>query len=136
MKLIINSETINKCGGGSSEYWFSYNDYSIKNIRELNIGDKPDDIGQTAYFVSIGIIPFITISHEEIIRALIKAKGSTKLNSIFDKIEDENLIESFWKYYNAYPELKLDSTEFADKYIKKKIALWCDENNVNYAVED
>lgn len=136
MKLIINTETRNKCGGGSSEYWFAYNDYSIKNIRQLDIGEKPDDVSQTAYFVSIGIIPFVAVSNEEIMHALIKAKGSVKLNAAFDKVEDEKFIETFWKYYNVYPELKENANEFADEYVNKKIIEWCDENNVDYVVED
>lgn len=134
MKLIINEETRNKCGGGSSEYWFSYNDYIIRNISELNIDDKPDDVGQTAYFVSIGIIPYVSVSNEEIMRALIKARGSVKLNAVFDNIDEDKFIETFWKYYNAYPELKVDVTEFADEYVNKKIISWCEENNVDYVI--
>lgn len=36
MTLIIDDELLQKCGGGSSEYWFSYADYTIKNISELD----------------------------------------------------------------------------------------------------
>lgn len=136
MKLIINSETRNKCGGGSSEYWFSYNDYSVKNIRQLEIGEKPDDVSQTAYFVSIGIIPFASVSNQEVMRALIKAKGSAKLSAAFDKVDEDNFIEIFWKYYNAYPELKENASEFVDEYINNKIISWCNENNVDYVLEE
>ncbi len=59
MKLIIDSELLNKCGSGSSEFWFSYKDYTVKNIRDLDTDAKPADMGQTTYFVSIGLIPFI-----------------------------------------------------------------------------
>ena len=84
MELLINSDLLNKCGSGSSEYWFSYRDYTVKNIRDLDTGEKPEDMGQTTYFVSIGLIPFITISNEEIIRGFINEKGSEKLKSILD----------------------------------------------------
>lgn len=66
MKLVIDKDLVQKCGGGSSEYWFSYNDCTVKNISEIQDLGRPDDIGQTAYFVSLGLIPFISISNEEI----------------------------------------------------------------------
>ncbi len=135
MKLIINSETRNKCGHGSSEYWFSYRDYSIKNISELSMVDKPEDMGQTTYFVSIGLIPFVTVSNEEIMRAAIEARGSAKLKSIFNKVESENFVETFWKYYNVYPELTENTDEFINDYLNKKIVEWCEENKIDYSLE-
>ncbi len=136
MELIINSELLKKCGGGSSEYWFSYNNYSVINIRDLDTGNKPDDIGLTAYYVSIGLIPFITISNEEIIRAFVRKKASAKLKSIFDRISSDKFIEYFWKYYNAYPELESGLDEFASEYSRNKVAEWCEGNNVNYRFAD
>ncbi len=112
MELLINSDLLNKCGSGSSEYWFSYRD-----------------------FVSIGLIPFITISNEEIIRGFINEKGSEKLKSILDKIQGEEFIDTFWKYFNAYPELKDGIDEFSTEYTHNKIASWCNENNINYRFE-
>ena len=135
MELLINSDLLNKCGSGSSEYWFSYRDYTVKNIRDLDTGAKPDDMGQTTYFVSIGLIPFVAISHEEIIRAFINEKGNDKLKSILDKIHGEEFIETFWKYFNAYPELQDGIDEFANQYSHKKVAAWCDENNINFKFE-
>lgn len=135
MKLIINSDIRKKCGHGSSEYWFSYRDYSIKNISELSMDDKPEDMGQTTYFVSIGLIPFVTVSNEEIMRAAIEARGSAKLKSIFDKVDSANFIETFWKYYNVYPELTENTDEFVSDYINNKIIEWCEENKIDYSVE-
>ena len=135
MELLINSDLLNKCGSGASEYWFSYKDYTVKNIRDLDTGAKPDDMGQTTYFVSIGLIPFVTISHEEIIRAFINEKGSDKLRSILDKMYGEEFIETFWKYFNAYPELQDGIDDFANRYSHKKVADWCDENNINFKFE-
>ena len=135
MELLINSDLLNKCGSGASEYWFSYKDYTVKNIRDLDTGAKPDDMGQTTYFVSIGLIPFVTISHEEIIRGFITEKGNEKLQSKLDKMHGEEFIETFWKYFNAYPELQEGIDEFASQYTNKKVADWCDENNINYKFE-
>ncbi len=104
MELLINSDLLNKCGSGSSEYWFSYRDYTVKNIRDLDTGEKPEDMGQTTYFVSIGLIPFITISNEEIIRGFINEKGSEKLKSILDKIQGEEFAP-YPQAFLPYPNL-------------------------------
>jgi len=135
MELIINPDLLSKCGGGSAEYWFSYKDYSVKNIAEFGAVDKPDEIGQTAYFISLGIIPFITVSNEEIMRAFIKEKGSTKLNAVLGKVRDDEFIETFWKYFNAYPELKEGFDEFTSAYMLDKIIGWCRENSIEYSVQ-
>lgn len=132
MELIIDSELLNKCGSGSSEFWFSYKDYTVKNISVLDTDAKPADMGQTTYFVSIGLIPFITISNEEIMRSYINENGNAKIKSVLDKIQGEEFVDTFWKYFYAYPEIKDGFDAFADKYIHKKIAAWCEENNINY----
>lgn len=93
MTLIIDDELLQKCGGGSSEYWFSYADYTIKNISELDDLDRPDDIGQTAYYVSLGLIPFLTVSSEEVMRAFVKFRGSAKLNGILQKVHSDDLLK-------------------------------------------
>lgn len=135
MKLIIDDELLQKCGSGSSEYWFSYGDYTIKSISEIMALDKPDDIGQTAYFVSLGLIPFVSVSNEEVMRAFVKHKGSEKLNAILQKVHSDDFIETFWKYFNVYPELKEGLSEFGDKFIVEKVCEWCKENNVDYEVK-
>lgn len=136
MKLHINSELRSKCGGGSSEYWFSYRDYSVKNISELNTDDKPENMGQTTYFVSIGVIPFITVTHEELMMSFINERGSEKLKSVFEKVSIEDYVETFWKYFNAYPELADGADEFISSYVSEKIAHWCIENNIEYLIEN
>ncbi len=133
MKFIIDKSVIEKCGGGSAEYWFSYKDYVIKNISEFNDIDRPENIGQIEFLVSLGIIPFLNVSNEEIMRAFVKENGSKKLNDLLDKVESENYMDTFWKYYNAYSELKDKGLiEFSDKYIKRRLAEWCTENNIEY----
>lgn len=132
MTLVIDDELLQKCGGGSSEYWFSYGDYTIKNISELDDLDKPDDVGQTAYYVSLGLIPFLSVSNEEIMRAFVKQRGSAKLNGILQKVHSDDFIETFWKYFNAYPELKEGLNEFGNKFIMNRLIEWCKENNISY----
>ena len=132
MILTVDENLIQKCAGDSSEYWFSYKDYTIKSIYELQEIERPDGVGQTAYFVSLGLIPFITVSNEEIMRAFVKQRGSAKLNGILSKVHSDDFIETFWKYFNAYPELKDGLNEFADEFLVEQLCEWCRENNVNY----
>ena len=96
--------------------------------------EKPDDMGQTEFYVSMGIIPFVSVSNEEIMRAFVKTKGSAKLNAVLQKVHSEDFIETFWKYFNAYPELKEGLDEFANDFIINKVSEWCEENNINYKI--
>ena len=136
MELVIDDELLQKCGGGSSEYWFCYGDYTIKNISEIDDMEKPDDVGQTAYFVSLGLIPFLSVSNEEIMRAFVKQRGSAKLNGILQKVHSDNFIETFWKYFNVYPELKEGLNEFAQDFMLNRLRGWCEENNIKYVISD
>ena len=134
MELVINDELLRKCGSGSSEYWFSYRNYNILSISELRDMEKPADMGQTEFYVSMGIIPFVSVSNEEIMRAFVKMKGSAKLNAVLQKVHSEDFIETFWKYFNAYTELKEGLDEFANDFIINKVSEWCEENNINYKI--
>ena len=121
MKLIINSELKNKCGYGSSEYWFSFRDYAVTSIME--------------YYFSLGLIPFVSVSNEEIMRAFVKTKENKKLDEVFDKLDGDELVDGFWKYYNAFYEFRNGFEEFQSKYINERIARWCEENHIEYAFE-
>ena len=136
MELVIDDELLQKCGGGSSEYWFCYGDCTIKNISEIDDMEKPDDVGQTAYYVSLGLIPFLSVSNEEIMRAFVKQRGSAKLNGILQKVHSDNFIETFWKYFNVYPELKEGLNEFAQDFMLNRLRGWCEENNIKYVISD
>lgn len=69
-------------------------------------------------------------------RAFVKFRGSAKLNGILQKVHSDDFIETFWKYFNAYPELKEGLTEFGDKFILEKLKEWCSENNITYEISD
>ena len=135
MTLEITDEVLRKCGGGSSEYWFSYNDYSIKNISEFNADDKPENMGQIEYYVSLGIIPFIHIGNEEMLRAFVREKGSEKIISKLSAVKSEDFMDKFWKCYNVYPELNDGIDDFARDYIAKKLCAWCEENKIDYVLK-
>ena len=134
MKLVINSELKNKCGHGSSEYWFSNKDYSVKSISNI-AATFNDDKEKDEYFRSIGYIPFLTISNEEIMRSFVNAKCSIKLNNELHKLKGEEFIEAFWKCYNAYPEFKEGFEEYQNEYVTVRIARWCNDNDIDYVFE-
>lgn len=136
MNFVINSDARKKCGNGTDEYWFSYKDYKIKHISELSDVESPDATDKTSYFISLGLIPYINVTNEEIMRAIVETYAGEKLKDIFSEISSEDYVETFWKYYNVYPELAKDTDEFMKNYINKRIVSWCEENEIDYTVDN
>ena len=134
MKLIINSDLKNKCGHGASEYWFSFKTYTVESISDMAIG-VDDDNEKKEYYESLGYIPFLSISNEEIMRSFVNAKCSPKITNELHQLKGEEFIEAFWKYYNAYPEFKDGFEQFQSEYATVRIARWCDEYNIDYYFE-
>ena len=96
--------------------------------------DRPDQISQSAYFVSIGYIPYFTVSNEEVMRAYVDTLSNPKLKTALSKIDDNDYVESFWKYYNVYPQLFDGFEDFQHEYALNKAKKWCEENSINYTV--
>lgn len=135
MKLIINSELKNKCGHGTSEYWFSFKTYTVESISDI-AASVNDDKEKEEYYRSIGFIPFLTISNEEIMRSFVNAKCSPKLSNELHKLKGEEFIEAFWKYHSAYPEFKQGFEEFQNEYVTVRIARWCNDNDIDYLFKE
>ena len=134
MKLIINSELKNKCGHGASEYWFSFETYTVESLSD--IAAKVDgDMEKEEHYRSLGFIPFVSISNEEIMRSFVNAKCSAKLTNELHQIKGEEFIEAFWKYYNAYPKFKEGFEEYQNEYVTVRIARWCNDNDIDYYFE-
>lgn len=134
MKLIINSELKNKCGHGSSEYWFSFKTYTVESISDIAASVDGEE-EKEEYYRSIGLIPFLSISNEEIMRSFVNAKCSAKITNELHQIKGEEFIEAFWKYYNAYPEFKEGFEKFQNEYATVRIARWCNDNDIDYIFE-
>ncbi len=135
MKFVINSSVIKECGNGTDEYLFSYKDYTIKSISSIIIDEKTHGMAKAEYFSSMGLIPFVDISNEEILRSFIDEQGSTKLKDILNKVDSKDFVDTFWKYFNAYPELQKNTLiKFSDRYILNKIVAWCNDNNIEYEI--
>lgn len=134
MKLVINSELKNKCGHGASEYWFSFKTYTVESISDIaeSVDGDPE---KEEHYRSLGFIPFLSISNEEIMRSFVNAKCSAKLTNELHRIKGEEFIEAFWKYYNAYPEFKEGFEQYQNEYVTVRIARWCNDNDIDYYFE-
>lgn len=125
MELVLNKDTLRCVWGDTTQYWFSHLDYTIHTSDDLPFDD-------TAQVVENGFIPFLKISNEELIRAYIKSLNNKKVSGVFDKLSTQDCVETFWKYFNAYPAISQGFDAFEDKYVLDKMIEWCDENGVKY----
>lgn len=133
--FVLDSDSLRKGWGGTDQFWFSLKDYSIRDILSLSDMDRPDDVSQTAYFLSLGYIPYFVVSNEEIMRAFVSTLTNAKLKNAFSKIDDNKYVESFWKYFNIYPELSENYNSFEDEYVLNKAIAWCEQNSIEYVTE-
>lgn len=133
-ELVLSKDILSKGWGGVDQYWFSVKDYTISDISTLAAIDKPDDVSQTEYFLSLGYIPYFAVNNEEVIRAYVDVLDNKKLMAAMKKIDDKDYVESFWKYFNAFPQLAHDWEYFESDYLLKKAIDWCDENGIPYSV--
>lgn len=133
MKMFeLNSDNLRKGWGGADQYWFSLGDYCVRDAATLSTMDRPDQISQSAYYVSLGYIPYFCVSNEEVMRAYVSSLTNAKLKKALSSIDDNDYVESFWKYFNVYPELSDGWSDFEDEYVLKKAIEWCEENGINY----
>lgn len=131
----LDADSLRKAWGGIDQYWFSLNDYIIKDIIELSDMEKPNDISQSAYYISLGYIPYFSVSNEEIIRAYISDLNDSKLKIALKNIDETNYVESFWKYFNAFPQLHEGWNDYEEKYVLSKAINWCEQNSINYVIK-
>lgn len=131
----ITDDSVNKAWAGSDGYCFSMKDYTLKNVSELWDNDIPDNVSKSQIMVTLGYVPYVTVTDVEIMRAFIDTINNKKLKGNFEKVEDNDYVETFWKYCNIYPEISNDYGDFEHKYVKDKIVDWCKENGINYAVK-
>ena len=130
----INGTALRDGWGGADRFWFSLKDYKVRDAAAMAQIDRPDQISQSAYFVSIGYIPYFTVSNEEVMRAYVDTLSNPKLKTALAKIDDNDYVESFWKYYNVYPQLFDGFEGFQHEYALNKAKKWCEENSINYTV--
>ncbi len=128
MNLVINEKSMRCVWGSTGEYWFSRTDGTVHSSDDLSDND--------ADLISNGFIPYLTISNEEIIRAYVKTLENKKLSAVFSRLGSDEYVDTFWKYFNAYSEISDGFADFESKYVLDKLKAWCDENGIEYTVED
>lgn len=131
----LSKENLRKAWNSGDRQWFSKRDYVIKEISDLVQMDIPAGMSQSAYFVSIGYIPYFVVSNEEVMHAYVSTLTNKKLKSALSKIDEDDYVESFWKYFNVYPQLAEGWDKFENDYILNKAKEWCEENSINYIVK-
>ncbi len=131
----LDEDALRKGWGGSNQFWFSLRDYIVRDVSDMAEMQSSDGFSQSAYFVSLGYIPYFVVTNEEVMRAYINSIDNGKLKTAFSKIDDKNYVESFWKYFNAYPDLANGFNEFENKYVMNKAVRWCEENGINYVIK-
>ena len=132
---VIDEEAIKKAWGAEGQYWFDLTDYSM--LEDFNIAHivVPDEFSEDDILKYEEIIPFFNIKRYELARAYVKTIDNAKLQTKFDSLEDDEVVEYFWKCSHAYPELFSRIVEFQHEYILAGLKKWCENNNINYKVE-
>lgn len=130
----IDKHAIKMCWE-SRQKMFSIKDYSIKGSKELAELDVPEDINRSTYMLSIGLIPFVSVSDVEVMRAYSQTIKNIKLRDAISKIPDEEFEDKFWHYCNIYPELSAGYQDFETNYVVEKIKGWCEDNAIKYVIK-
>ena len=130
--LELDESALRKGWGGAGEYWFSLKDYTVKSDAELSELDHPEDMSQSEYLVTLGYIPYFSISSEEVIRAFVPTIERKKLREAMESYVGNDYVENFWKYFHIYPEISEPYIEFEHRYVDEKAIRWCEENNIKY----
>lgn len=130
----IDKHAIKMCWE-SRQKMFSIKDYSIKGSKELAELDVPEDINRSTYMLSIGLIPFVSVSDVEVMRAYSQTIKNIKLRDAISKIPDEEFEEKFWGYCDIYSELSAGYQDFETNYVVEKIKGWCEDNAIKYVIK-
>lgn len=131
----LDPDHLRKAWGGTNQYWFSLRDYKLKDATTMSELDKPENVSQSSYLVSLGYIPYFVVTNEEVMRAYVDSLTNAKLKRALSNIDDDNYVDSFWKYFNVYPEVANGWDEFESKYVLDKAVKWCIENGIKYAIK-
>lgn len=136
MKIFeLNEEALRKGWGGEKQYWFSLDTYEIKEATLAAHMEFPEGMNETEFAASRNYIPYFRVKEIELAKAYIDAVGSNKLKAKLRDVAEENYIEVFWKYFNAYPHLSEGYEEFQNNYLIKSAINWCDEHQIVFEVK-
>ena len=131
----LNEESLRKSWEGEHQYWFSLKNYEIVPVSALADLEKPEGVSQSAYFVSLGYIPYFTVGDREVQHAFVSTISNQKIKNKMAATDSRSYADAFWKYHHVYPEDFAGFEAFADKYALEKGEQWCRENNIQYIVK-
>lgn len=129
MHLVLDNEVLKSVWDSTGENWFSRVDCNVHSARDLECRDGKS-------LLEAGFIPFLSISNEEAIRAYVKSLDNAKVSSVLDKLEGNEFVETFWKYFNAYTDISSGYDDFERKYVVSRVTQWCDENSIEYEIKE
>ena len=132
MTLELDEVALRKGWGGEGEYWYSRRDGRIKSDYTLSQLERPCDMSQSEYYISLGYIPYFTVKSEEVIRAFVPTIEREKLRKKLEGFSGSEYVENFWKYFHIYPEISEQYGKFEADYVKNKAVAWCEENDISY----
>ena len=132
----INETTLQKGWGAEGQYWFSLNDYSIKEHSAFALYDRPNEMTEEAFMLTLGYIPYYRVKRMALAKSYVQQMSNRKLQDAFARISDDDYIESFWKYFNAYPEEFSGYEAFQQTYLKENMKKWCADNGIVYEISE
>lgn len=95
----------------------------VHSMAELADLDHPEDTGTSAYLLSLGYIPYFYVTDGEVMRAFVHSIGNAKIKAVFDQTPDDAVVETFWKYFNAYKEFSEKFDAFQTEYVRKRLRI-------------
>lgn len=133
--FVINKDSLKKAWGADSQYWFSVEDYVIKEDIDFLCLSLSEDMERDEIMNLDEFIPYFTVKRSELAKAYVESLKNEKVKAEFNYLDDDGIVEYFWKCFHAYPELFRDYEKFQNDYILCGLKKWCEENNINYTVE-
>ena len=133
--FVIDKEALKKGWGAEGQFWFSFLDYTVIEDFTLALFTVPEHMDNEEFFELHDIIPYFNVKRYELAKQYVLSLNNKKISEKFENLEDKDIVEYFWKYYNAYPALFENFEEYQNKFILEKAENWCRDNKINYTVE-
>ena len=133
--LKLDEESLQKGWGADGQYWFSLEDYVIRDIVDTFDLEIPDEMNEEEFLRSYGYIPYFRINPIDFYKSYMSTIPNNKLRAAMAKVDDKDYIETFWKYYRVYPQLSDGYEDFQSQYILEKALQWCGENGIHYTIQ-
>ena len=129
-QLLITSEILNKMEYelwevAEDKYFFDYDSYEIVAKESAT-----DNAAEGAY-----LIPLVHVSQVEVMKAFLVDHNDRTITNAFKDLSDKDIWSRFWNEFDDDGNRSGRWKEFEDKYLRKTIENWCDENGIAYRME-